>query len=759
MCPKFPSGRLTRLAFYCLLAVLLSPVHADGYPNTNIKKILVLFPAEGWSSVGYRMIYNGMKAVFDQSSRYDVIALGDTLDLSLASSEAEQRRIADIFRTKHVGEGFDVVVPVTPEPIEFVLRHRQVMFPGVPIVFCSYSAYELHRLERGSDVTGVAVTVDIAGTIDIARKLQPGLKNIAAVAGAGFLDRAVASHARETFKKDFQGQLEWIDLTELPMRELLERVSHLPESTAVLFLNIQRDGSGRKLVSAEAMQLLSRSANAPLYSIMAATMGYGTIGGCLTTSERYGRETARIILRVLSGEKAGSIEPVVMYDHPAIIDWRELKRWKLDEGLLPPGSIIRFKELSPWDEYRWWIIGTVAFICLLLLLISLLTSSLQKRKQAERKLARSETSLKKAQEVASTGSFGIDIRNRRVNWSAGANEIFGLPPDSALSYESLLQVIHPIDREIVKVKWGAALEGEPFDLEYRILAGEREKWIRATLQVEFDKYGKAVFATGIVQDINRRKMAEELTTGLRQQLAHVLRVYTVNEIGQNLAHEISQPLMAISTNVMAATSLLSLKNPDLEEVRAALDDVVKDSQRAQKVVERIRNLVRNNQPEYIDVDLNRVAGDTLEVVRADARAKGIALRLDLESDLPLVKGDPVQLQQVVLNLTINAFEAMDNDQADRRLLTVKTARGGDGTVSLSVSDTGRGVGHQATGRIFEPFFTTKPQGLGLGLAIGRTIAEAHGGTLDAVPNSDKGATFRLRLPVPAGGMRFVLQEA
>ena len=759
MCPKFPSGRLTRLAFYCLLAALLSPAHADGHPQTDIKKILVLFPAEGWSSLAYRMTFDGMRAVFDQSSRYDVVALGDTLDLSLASSETEQRRIADIFRAKYAGEGFNAIVPVTPEPLEFVLRHRQVMFPGVPIVFCSYSAYALHRLERGSDVTGVAVTVDIAGTIDIARKLQPGLKNIAAVAGAGALDRAVASRARETFKKDFQGQLEWIDLTELPMGELLGRVSHLPESTAVLFLNIQRDGSGRKLVSAEAMQLVSRTANAPLYSITDGTMGYGTIGGRLTTSERYGRETARIILRVLSGEKAASIEPVVMHDHPAIIDWRELKRWKLDEDLLPPGSIIRFKELSPWDEYRWWIIGTVAFICLLLLLISLLTSNLLRRKQAESNLARSEASLKKAQEVASTGSFCIDIKSRRVVWSAGANEIFGLPPDSEPSYESLLQVIHPVDREMVQGKWAAALEGEPFDLEYRILAGEGEKWVRATLQVEFDTDGHAVSATGIAQDINHRKMAEELTAGLRQQLAHVQRVHTVNEIGQNLAHEISQPLMAISANVMAATSLLSLKNPDLEEVRAALDDVAVDSQRAQKVVERIRNLVRNKEPEFIDVDLNRVAGDALEVLHADARAKGIALHLDLEPDLPLVKGDSVQLQQVVLNLTLNAFEAMGNDQADGRLLTVKTARGGDGTVSLSVSDTGRGVGDQATGRIFEPFFTTKPQGLGLGLAIGRTIAEAHGGTLEAVTNSDKGATFRLRLPFPAGGMRFAPQGA
>ena len=171
------AGILARVAFSCLLAVCIFTAHARADQPAAIKKVLVVFPAEGWSSPADRMVYNGMKAVFDQSHRQDIVLLGDVLDLYyLNSKETEQRRLADFFRTKYAMEKIDVVVPVAPASVEFLLRYRDIMFPGIPVVFCAHSAYELHRLERGSDVTGVAATVDIAGTIDMARKLQPGLR-------------------------------------------------------------------------------------------------------------------------------------------------------------------------------------------------------------------------------------------------------------------------------------------------------------------------------------------------------------------------------------------------------------------------------------------------------------------------------------------------------------------------------------------------------------------------------------------------------
>ena len=733
------AGILVRVTFSCLLVVCIFTPHARADQPAGIKKVLALFPSEGWSSPSQRAVYNGMKAVLDQSPRQDVILLGDILDVSFATGETEQRRLADFFRAKYAGEDIDVVVPVTRPLLEFIFRYRDIMFPGIPIVFCMHSARELHLLDRASDVTGVAITVDIAGTIDLARNLQPGLRRLAVVAGTALVDRSLTSLAREIFKKDFQEQLEWIDLTGLPLQELLERVSQLPDSTAILFLNIQQDGSGRVYVPAEAMQMVSKSANAPLYNLIDTALGYGSVGGRLTTIEAYGREAAVIVLRVLSGEKAASIEPVIMRDSPPMFDWRELKRWKIDESALPRGSIIRFKETSLWEVYRWWFIGTFSFICLQTLLIAQLMNNLNKRKRAE-------ANLKRAQEIASIGSLRYNIQQDRVDWSAGANEIFGLPRDSALTYEEFLQIVHPEDREQVRMRWRAALEGEAYDLEHRVLVGGMVRWVRAKFEVEFDKRGKPLAATGSVQDITPRKRSEEETSRFRQQLAHVSRVSTVGELGQNLAHEINQPLAAILANAESATQLLAGEPPDLKETREALDDIVSANKQAQEVIRRIRNLVKDNPQEHKPVDLNRVAKGAVQVVQVDAASRGVAIHLNLEPGLPQVHGDEVQLQQVVLNLVINAMEALCQDQFPQRRVTVKTGRDGEGRVSLWVSDTGAGIDQKTAERIFEPFFTNKPQGLGLGLSISRSIIEAHGGSLSVASSPEKGATFCCCLP-------------
>lgn len=632
---RFPSkrGMLARVAFFCLLAACICMLHIPVGHAKDIKKVLALFPSEGWSAPSHRTIYNRMKAVFDESSRQDIILLGDTMDLLFSIKETEQQRLADYFRTKYAGENIDVVVPVTRPTLEFVLRYRDIMFPGIPIVFCVHSANELHHLDRARDVTGVAVTADIAGTIDLARNLQPDLRRLAVVAGKGPTDLYLTSLARDIFKKDFQGQLEWIDLLGLTMDELLKQVSQLPESSAILFLNFQTDGSGRPYVPAEAMHLVSKSANVPLYNLIDTALGYGSIGGRLTTIEAYGRETAKIVLKVLSGETAASIEPVVMTDHPAMFDWRELKRWGIDENALPPGSIIRFRAASLWDLYRWWVIGAFSFICLQTLLISLLVNNLSKRKRAE--------------------------------------------------------------QEAVRV---------------------------------------------------------------RGELIHVARVSTVGQIGQNLAHEINQPLAAIRMNAETARHMLEGAAPDLGQVSAALDDIVADNKRAEEVVQRIRNLVKKTTSVHSQVDLNRIAADTIQLIQAGSGSKGVTVVPDLESDLPPVHGDPVQLQQVALNLLVNALEAVSQSHVPPRIVTVKTSREGEGNVSLCVSDTGAGIDQIIVDRLVEPFFTTKPQGLGLGLSISRAIAEAHDGSLGIASHLPRGATFCLRLPVLQNEKRNTQQE-
>ncbi|MGB8334239.1 MAG: ATP-binding protein, partial [Desulfobacterales bacterium] len=294
--------------------------------------------------------------------------------------------------------------------------------------------------------------------------------------------------------------------------------------------------------------------------------------------------------------------------------------------------------------------------------------------------------------------------------------------------------------------WQAALKGTPSDIEYRVIVGDQLKWVRSKVEVEFDRLGQPLLAKGFLQDISARKKSEEEAARLRNDLAHVTRVSTVGQLGQNIAHEVNQPLAAIAANAEAAMRLMEEPEPDLKEVREALGDIVSDQRRASEVVKRIRNLVKKETTVLMRVDLNSLAGDAVKLVQGDAVARNARIQLDLDAGLPHAPGDPVQLQQVVINLLVNAIDAVDRAESAPRLIMVKTGNENAGCATITVSDTGVGIDSETAKHLFEPFFTTKSQGIGLGLSISRSIVEAHGGTIRASANNDGGASFLVSLP-------------
>ncbi len=624
MCFPFKRGVCAGVVFSCLLAVCAGMFQIRDGHAADAKKVLVIFPENGWSGPAYQMFYNAIKSKFDQNDKMHVTLFGESLDLYLFPNEERERRLVAFLREKYAEARFDLLIPVANSSLDFMLRHRDSLFPGVPMVYCRGVAIGGKGLEHHSDVTGAAATLDVAGTIELARLLQPELKRIAVVAGTGLLDRFLLSTFREAFK-GYQGKLELIDLSGLPLDTLLARVSGLPGATVIFYLGLSKDGAGRIFSSAATQKLVSQAANAPLFSIIDAALGHGSVGGRMTQIEVLARKTGEIAGRVLSGDSVASIAPEAISHNPAMFDWRELKRWGIDERLLPPGSIVRFRETSLWGIYRWWVIGAFAFICLQTLLIAVLVNTLIMRKQAE----------------ARASSF-------------------------------------------------------------------------------------------------------------YQQLAHMSRVATVGQLGQSLAHEINQPLAAIRVNAEVAQKLLEETHPDLAEVRAALGDIVADNKRAQEVIGCVRNLVKNTPLGRARIALNQVATDAVQVMAADAATKGVTVHLQLEAGLPAVVGDSVQLQQVVLNLLLNAVEAVIQNPSPPRLVMVRTAAEAEGrTVSLRVSDNGPRIDPETAQRLFEAFFTTKPKGLGLGLSICRSIAEAHGGALSYASTPGKGAEFWLRVPAGA----------
>jgi len=269
---------------------------------------------------------------------------------------------------------------------------------------------------------------------------------------------------------------------------------------------------------------------------------------------------------------------------------------------------------------------------------------------------------------------------------------------------------------------------------------------------------EGILVTAAIRDISVRKDAEkhlaqmELEAqGLRNDLAHAGRVATIGELTTSLAHELNQPLTAILSNAQAAQRILETAPVDLKEVGEILRDIVEDDKRAGEVIRRLRSLLKKGDPQMKALDLNEALGEVARLVSGDAVVRGVSIRLELTAGLPSVRGDRVQLQQVALNLVLNGMDAMRESGTRDRVLVLRTARAGVQTVRVEVRDSGTGISEGDMGKIFKTFYTTKPDGMGLGLAITRSIIDVHGGRLEARNNPDGGATFSFTLPTSHDG--------
>jgi PAS domain S-box-containing protein len=374
--------------------------------------------------------------------------------------------------------------------------------------------------------------------------------------------------------------------------------------------------------------------------------------------------------------------------------------------------------------------------------------------RAQEEQRRIEARLAQAQRLSRTGSWVYNATTMRyLYWSDESYRVWGFDPLQGLpSRENMWQRIHPDDRDRVWEEVQEALR-QKRDLvaaEFRILLPDGTvKYLEATTHHEFSSLGALVEAVSTHVDVTDRKRAQDEHERLRRlesDLAHMNRLTMMGELAASLAHEITQPIAAARTNARAAMHFLDRHPPDLGEVREALACIVDDADRAGDIIDRIRDHIKKAPPRKGRFDLNKAINEVIALAESAITTNGVSVRTRLAEALLPVQGDRVQLQQVVLNLILNAVEAMSTVEAGPRELLISTEQTQTGGVLVSVRDSGPGIDPDHVDRVFEAFYTTKSSGVGMGLSICRSIIDAHGGRLWADMNASRGAVFRFTLP-------------
>jgi PAS domain S-box-containing protein len=387
--------------------------------------------------------------------------------------------------------------------------------------------------------------------------------------------------------------------------------------------------------------------------------------------------------------------------------------------------------------------------------LSVYCRDITERRRAEEKLRRSEAYLAEGQRMSHTGSWAWSVSTGELFWSLEHFRICGVNPETFKpTVATARQLIHPEDLAAANQAFDAAIRARSdFDRELRIIRPDGTiRFVHSVGHPAFNESGELTEYVGTIVDTTEGKQAEETLHKVQAELAHVSRVNMMGELAASIAHEIHQPLGAIVNNSNACLGLFDRSAPE-REVREALLDIISDAERASSIVRRIRALSKRTPPEKTAFAVEQAIGEVVIMAFQALMERHIEVRTEMAEGLPAVSADRLQLQEVLLNLLMNAIDATSAVEEEQRLVTIGADRGqleDRAMIVITVQDLGRGFKPEDSERLFEAFYTTKPHGLGMGLRISRSIVEAHGGRLWATANAGPGATFHCALPVAGG---------
>ncbi len=689
------------------------------------------------------VIESTLGKVVPEALQRPVEIFSEYLDIEWASSETYAAAEAEFLRQKYSARNVRVIVASAQDALRFAIQFRDRMLPGIPVVHIAVSKDILDRTPLPADVVGKTIDLDPTKTLELALRLQPSAKRLVIVVGAAERDRIWEQRVRKALGR-MEGHPEVEYLAGLPTEEVLRRLGALSKDTIVFTPGYFIDGARKVTTPRRVLERIGPASTAPVYGPLDTFLGTGIVGGYVAPYEEQSRQAGEIVVRLLNGTAPTAIAASSIANVP-VVDWRALRRWDLDERLLPADAVVRFREPTAWDRY--WPEISLGFAILLFQagLIGALLLEGRSRRRIASALEESQKQMNLAAGAARLSMFSWDVSSDPISPTTRPRRRVPKTNGSPVAFENVLEATHPADREHLGHAVRKALAtGEEFDVEYRVpLPDGGVRWTAARGRTE---KGNETWMLGVAVDTTERKLAELRATEDRAALRRMTRVSMLGQLSASIAHQLNQPLAAILGNAEAARKMLSRERVDHVELRAICDDIVTADNRAADVIRRLGALYKRGEMKMEPLDLNELIRDTLDLLRAELLIRHVTPRTDLAPALAVIDGERVQLQQVLLNLVLNAADAMSAIKIEERRLTIRTETTG-ADVRLYVVDNGSGMATDELKSVFEPFWSTKAGGMGIGLAICQSIVAAHHGSITATNNAEGGATFCVSLPM------------
>jgi len=689
------------------------------------------------------VVENTLRKIIPDGFNAPASVYSEYLDVEwLATQPRYAAQEAELLNNKYRERNVRVVVASGNYALQFVTNFRDRMLAGLPVVHLLVDKDSLERTALPGYV-GKPIDLDPTPTLHLALRLHPDAKRLVIVLGGNStprdrlwerLTRLAVSRLEAGVDVEF--------LTGLPIPEIRRRLGAFPRGTIVFTAGYSPDPEG--VSPRHSVERMAEASAVPIYSQFDSYLGTGVVGGYVTPFEQLASDAGAMVVQLLKGATRSSQIASGPLKQVPMVDWRQIRRWHIDEKLLPPDTIVKFREPSAWERYGLEISILAAILLLQVGLITALLMGRRSRRQTAAALGESQRQLSLAAAAARLSAWTWDTSENEHGSASRRRRRANGEKTTSIRFEEVLGSVHAGDRENLRRAARRALRtGDDLDVEYRVvLADGAVRWVAARGRPEG---GDSRRLFGIALDVTERKTAELRAAEDRNALRHMSRVSMMGQLSAAIAHQLYQPLAAILGNAETAQKMLRRSELDVVELEDICKDIVSEDRRATEVIRRLSDLYKRDRLETKPIDINQLVTETLDLLRTELIVRHVDPRKEFAASLRAVDGDPVQLQQVVLNLVLNAADAMAEANGDRRVTVRTEARGND--VRLCVIDNGPGSAENKLDTVFDPFWTTKSGGMGMGLAVCRAIVAAHGGTITASNNPEGGATFCVNLPI------------